>query len=41
VAELPIDYRERIGNTTLHRWDSTKWTFKRIFRMARLKTRKA
>lgn len=41
VAELPIDYRERIGNTTLHRWDSAKWTFKRIFRMARLKARKA
>lgn len=40
VTELPIDYRERIGTTTLHRWDSTKWTFKRIFRMARLKARK-
>ena len=41
VAELRIDYRERIGATTLHRWDSTKWTFKRIWRMARLKTAKA
>ncbi len=36
VLEIPIDYRERIGTTTLHRWDSTKWTFRRIFRMARL-----
>lgn len=37
VVELPIDYRERIGQTTLHRWTSTLWTFKRIFRMARVK----
>lgn len=35
------DYRERIGTTTLHRWHSTKWTFKRVWRMARLKARKA
>lgn len=35
VVELPIDYRERIGKTTLHRWDSTLWTFKRIWRAAR------
>jgi glycosyltransferase involved in cell wall biosynthesis len=41
VLEIPIDYRERIGTTTLHRWTSTLWTFKRIFRMARLKARKA
>lgn len=40
VLEIPIDYRERIGTTTLHRWTSTLWTFKRIFRMARLKARK-
>lgn len=39
VAEIPIDYRERIGTTTLHRWDSTKWTFKRILRMAQFKVR--
>ncbi|HEX8172248.1 MAG TPA: glycosyltransferase family 2 protein [Thermoanaerobaculia bacterium] len=31
VTEVPIDYRERIGQTTLHRWDSTKWTFKRLW----------
>jgi len=35
VVQLPIDYRERIGKTTLHRWDSTVWTFKRIWRAAR------
>ncbi len=32
VAEIPIDYRERIGTTTLHRWSSTLWTFKRLWR---------
>jgi glycosyltransferase involved in cell wall biosynthesis len=36
VVQLPIDYRERIGSTTLHRWDSTLWTFKRIWRMAKV-----
>lgn len=41
VLEIPIDYRERIGTTTLHRWTSTLWTFKRIWRMARLKPAKA
>jgi len=35
VVELPIDYRERIGKTTLHRWDSTLWTFRRIWRARR------
>lgn len=37
ILEIPIVYRERIGTTTLHRWSSTLWTFRRIFRMARLK----
>lgn len=41
VLEIPIDYRERIGTTTLHRWTSTLWTFRRIFRMMRLKARRA
>lgn len=41
VLEIPIDYRERIGTTTLHRWTSTLWTFKRIFRMMRLKAHRA
>jgi glycosyltransferase involved in cell wall biosynthesis len=31
VAEVPIDYRERIGTTTLHRFSSTWWTFKRLW----------
>lgn len=31
VVDVKIDYRERIGTTTLHRWDSTKWTFKRLW----------
>ena len=35
VTELPIDYRERIGNTTLHRWSSTVWTFKRLWNARR------
>ena len=32
VTEIPIDYRERIGETTLHRWSSTVWTFKRLWK---------
>lgn len=32
VTEVPIKYRERIGATTLHRFDSTMWTFKRLWR---------
>ncbi|HEV7239973.1 MAG TPA: glycosyltransferase family 2 protein [Thermoanaerobaculia bacterium] len=32
VIEIPIDYRERIGETTLHRFSSTLWTFKRLWR---------
>jgi glycosyltransferase involved in cell wall biosynthesis len=32
VVEIPIDYRERIGTTTLHRFSSTIWTFKRLWR---------
>jgi glycosyltransferase involved in cell wall biosynthesis len=30
VEDVDIDYFERIGTTTLHRWDSTVWTFRRI-----------
>lgn len=30
VKEMPIDYHPRIGETTLDRWNSTVWTFKRI-----------
>lgn len=32
VTEIPIDYRERIGETTLHRWSSTLWTLKRLWK---------
>ena len=32
VEEMGIDYRIRIGETTLRRFSSTLWTFKRIFR---------
>lgn len=39
VIDVVIDYRERIGETTLHRWDSTVWTFKRIFRTRRVSRR--
>lgn len=31
VAEVRIDYRDRIGETTLHRFSSTLWTFRRLW----------
>ena len=34
LREVFIPYGERIGETTLQRWSSTLWTFRRIFRMA-------
>jgi len=34
VREVFIPYGQRIGETTLHRWSSTLWTFRRIFRLA-------
>ncbi|HEX7155391.1 MAG TPA: glycosyltransferase family 2 protein [Thermoanaerobaculia bacterium] len=37
VLDVNIDYRERIGTTTLHRWSSTVWTFKRIWRARQVK----
>lgn len=33
VKEVFIPYRDRIGTTTLGRWESTVWTFKRITRL--------
>ena len=33
LAEIFIPYRDRIGETTLRRWESTIWTFRRIFRL--------
>jgi glycosyltransferase involved in cell wall biosynthesis len=37
VTEIPIDYRERIGETTLRRFTSTLWTFRRLWRARRVK----
>jgi len=33
IAEVFIPYSDRIGATTLNKWDSTIWTFRRIFRL--------
>jgi len=32
VTDIPIEYRERIGASTLQRFKSTVWTFKRLWR---------
>ena len=32
VVEVPIEYRERIGASTLQRFNSTLWTFRRLWR---------
>jgi hypothetical protein len=32
IAEVEIPYFERVGTTTLHRFDSTMWTFRRMVR---------
>jgi glycosyltransferase involved in cell wall biosynthesis len=37
TIEIPIDYRERIGDTTLHRFSSTVWTFKRLWNALKVK----
>ena len=37
TLEIPIDYRERIGTTTLHRFSSTVWTFRRLWNARRVK----
>jgi hypothetical protein len=34
VEDVNIEYLERIGASTLQRWDSTIWTFRRILRAA-------
>lgn len=33
--EIDIEYKQRIGETTLDKWNSTKWTFKRILNLKR------
>lgn len=35
VVDIPIEYRERIGASTLQRFTSTVWTFKRLWRARR------
>ena len=37
VTDVPIDYRERIGETTLRRWSSTLWTFRRLWNARQVK----
>ena len=39
TVEIPIDYRERIGETTLHRFSSTVWTFRRLWRARKVARR--
>ena len=36
VVEVPIEYRERIGASTLQRFRSTLWTFKRLWRARKI-----
>ena len=36
IIELPIPYRDRIGETTLHRWADGKETIRRLFRGRRV-----
>jgi len=36
IAEVPIPYFERTGTTTLHRFSSTVWTFRRLLRLLRV-----
>jgi len=38
IQEIFIPYGQRVGETTLRRWDSTIWTFRRIFRLAFFQT---
>ena len=37
VTEVPIEYRERLGVTTLNRFSSTMWTFKRLLRARKVR----
>jgi glycosyltransferase involved in cell wall biosynthesis len=37
VIDVPINYRERIGETTLRRFSSTMWTFKRLWRARKVR----
>lgn len=35
VLEIPIEYRDRVGETTLHRWSSGKASLRRLLRARR------
>lgn len=37
VTEVSIDYRERVGETTLRRFSSTIWTFRRLWNARKVK----
>ena len=37
VTDIPIEYRERIGASTLQRFKSTVWTFKRLWRARKIR----
>jgi glycosyltransferase involved in cell wall biosynthesis len=37
IEEIDIEYRERVGTTTLNRWQSTVWTFKRLWKARSLR----
>jgi len=39
IAEIPIDYSERVGETTLRRFTSTIWTFRRLWNARRVPAR--
>jgi len=38
VTEVPIEYRQRIGETTLRRFRSTLWTFRRLWNARRVRS---
>jgi glycosyltransferase involved in cell wall biosynthesis len=40
ISEVFIPYGERIGNTTLQKWTSTLWTFRRLLRLVPLRFHK-
>lgn len=40
VIQVPITYRMRIGETTLEKWDSAKWTVIRIMNVRKMKSKK-
>jgi hypothetical protein len=39
LTEIGIDYRERVGQTTLDHFESTVWTYWRMLRLLRTSTR--